>query len=952
MTSLGKYELHEQLGRGGFGTVYRAIDTTLDRVVALKILHPQLTTDPDFLERFRNEARLVASLRSPHIVTIHELGEVDGRVFIAMEYLAGGSLKQRLESGPIPYPETVEIMRQVCDGLSVAHAKGLVHRDIKPGNILLDEDGRAVIADFGLARAVQLSSTSTSSSTGGVGTPAYRAPELWRGKPPASPATDIYSLGCVLAEMLTGKVLFDGATPDEIITQHLVDGPNLNYPWLQVGLPSSVGEVLHKSLQRDPALRYTGSLDLIHDLSEITLGQEESQRKVVVTVSERSQPDTEEKTGEQNQRNQNPWMLIEARPNQKTSPKKISLKTIPRWGWVLSVTGFMALLFLLSWRGLFLPTSSIFGKLQATDVSFPLSIQTIGKGAALQVTVSADGKKLAVSTIASIYVYDIKTLSQVAQYDLFYDSPKVIAFTPDGNRLAFGAIKNVYLWDMKQPPVELGTHEEPVNSILFSPDGQILVSGSGKDLRIWNISNSQLMTVLDRKTTIGYSYHLAISPDGKLLAYSVDPGDISLYDLQKQMVVSVLPVDVTGIMDNVLSLNFSPNGKYLAAGSLNYAVNIWEVASGKKIKTLDHGGSLIRSIFSPDGATLVTCGSFSVKLWNTSDWAIRREIHVLGGNDIAFTPDGSELIISSDYEPLSFWDPKNGERIRTVAGHDGDIIEIAYSPNGEFLASASAGVTLYDAETGNVVRNFAPDFEKEKWVVQNVAFSPDSSLLVRSEQSISYIYRVSDGSIAATLPGSDNVKFTPDGKRLVIGNYDSFEIWDTTKWKSICRLKDTGWAQVGVSPDGKLLAVGDQGNAIHIINIESCSEIKTINDQPNWVEAVAFSPDGNTLAAATDGVIRRWDTTTWSQYSDIQGYGPFQYTPDGKNMVFLRNSAPIEGTVWNAWYIGDVTWVNLLNNESKIILSPIYRAKIAVSPDGRTLAVSGNSGMLYLVKLY
>ncbi|HPS42068.1 MAG TPA: serine/threonine-protein kinase, partial [Anaerolineaceae bacterium] len=100
MTSLGKYELHEQLGRGGFGTVYRAIDTTLDRVVALKILHPQLTTDPDFLERFRNEARLVASLRSPHIVTIHELGEVDGRVFIAMEYLAGGSLKQRLESGP------------------------------------------------------------------------------------------------------------------------------------------------------------------------------------------------------------------------------------------------------------------------------------------------------------------------------------------------------------------------------------------------------------------------------------------------------------------------------------------------------------------------------------------------------------------------------------------------------------------------------------------------------------------------------------------------------------------------------------------------------------------------------------------------------------------------------------------------------------------------------------
>jgi serine/threonine-protein kinase len=114
MTTLGKYELHEELGRGGFGTVYRATDTTLGRDVALKVLHPQYTIEPDFIQRFRNEARLVASLRSPHIVTIYELGEVNGRVFIAMEYLPGGSLKDRLEkTGPIPFDESLEIMKQV-----------------------------------------------------------------------------------------------------------------------------------------------------------------------------------------------------------------------------------------------------------------------------------------------------------------------------------------------------------------------------------------------------------------------------------------------------------------------------------------------------------------------------------------------------------------------------------------------------------------------------------------------------------------------------------------------------------------------------------------------------------------------------------------------------------------------------------------------------------------------
>ncbi len=256
MTQLGKYELHEQLGRGGFGTVYRAIDTTLGREVALKVLHPQLTTDPDFLERFRNEARLVASLDSPNIVTIHELGESEGRVFIAMKYLAGGSLKQRLEKeGALPFDEAVQIMGEVCAGLEAAHKKGLVHRDIKPGNILFDSEGRAVLGDFGLARAIQASSASAASSTGGVGTPAYRAPELWLGKPPASPATDIYSLGCVLSEMLSGKILFDGSTTEETLTKHLITGPNIpeSYP---SSVPAGVLTVVKQAVAKEMKDRY------------------------------------------------------------------------------------------------------------------------------------------------------------------------------------------------------------------------------------------------------------------------------------------------------------------------------------------------------------------------------------------------------------------------------------------------------------------------------------------------------------------------------------------------------------------------------------------------------------------------------------------------------------------------------------------------------------------------
>ncbi|MHC1783622.1 MAG: serine/threonine-protein kinase [Anaerolineaceae bacterium] len=196
-------------------------------------------------------------LDNPNIVPVYELSDVDGRVFIAMKYLPGGSLKQKIENeGAIPFPETLKIINDICNGLQEAHEKGLVHLDVKPANILFDKKGRAVIGDFGLARAVQLSGSATSGSSGiGAGTPAYRAPELWRGKPPASPATDVYSLGCVLSEMLTGRVLFSGNTPDEILARHLIDGPDIPERFPE-GTPEGVRAVLEKAVAKEPLERY------------------------------------------------------------------------------------------------------------------------------------------------------------------------------------------------------------------------------------------------------------------------------------------------------------------------------------------------------------------------------------------------------------------------------------------------------------------------------------------------------------------------------------------------------------------------------------------------------------------------------------------------------------------------------------------------------------------------
>lgn len=269
MTTLGKYELFEQVGRGGFGTVYRAINTSLGREEALKILHPQLMVDENFVERFIKEAHVLASLDHPNVVTIFELGEIDGRVFIAVRYLSGGNLQQYLQKqGSLPYKKALAILTQVCEGLQVAHDRGLVHCDIKPANIVFDGKGNAIISDFGLARAVQISGLSTSTSI--AGTPEYRAPEMWRADSPVSPASDVYSLGCILVEMLTGKILFEGTTPDQIITHHLLDGPRLPLIW-PTAVPAGLSGVIRKSLCKDSSKRQKDAATFLQELQNCSI---------------------------------------------------------------------------------------------------------------------------------------------------------------------------------------------------------------------------------------------------------------------------------------------------------------------------------------------------------------------------------------------------------------------------------------------------------------------------------------------------------------------------------------------------------------------------------------------------------------------------------------------------------------------------------------------------------
>ena len=264
----GKYRVLGELGRGGMGVVYRAEDTTLKRPVALKFLSEDLSASPAARARFLREAQAAAALDSPHVCTVYEAGEAEGRTFIAMAFIEGHSLKQRLAQGPLTVEEALAFARQIAEGLAEAHSRRIVHRDIKPANIMLAGGRQAKITDFGLAR---VEGTAETTRTGGVlGTLAYMSPEQAQGLQ-TDQRTDIWSLGCVIYEMLAGRAPFS-PSPGQADLYALLHADPQPVTSFRADTPTRFAAVVDRCLQKDPRRRYPDGASLLDDLKAVTLG--------------------------------------------------------------------------------------------------------------------------------------------------------------------------------------------------------------------------------------------------------------------------------------------------------------------------------------------------------------------------------------------------------------------------------------------------------------------------------------------------------------------------------------------------------------------------------------------------------------------------------------------------------------------------------------------------------
>ena len=258
----GRYELEKLVGSGGMSNVFKAHDRLLERTVALKILHEQFTRDEDYVERFRREARAVARLAHPNIVTVIDRGEQDGRQFIVFEYVDGPNLKDLTRDGPLEVRDAIGLTLQVARALSFAHARGLVHRDVKPQNVLLNEDGQAKVTDFGIARSLDVQGVTQTGTV--LGTSDYIAPEQARGQK-VDPKTDIYSLGAVLYELLVGEVPFSGDNFVAVAMRH-VNEPVPSVLEARPDCPARLDFAIQRAMAKDPDDRFQSMDELVTEL--------------------------------------------------------------------------------------------------------------------------------------------------------------------------------------------------------------------------------------------------------------------------------------------------------------------------------------------------------------------------------------------------------------------------------------------------------------------------------------------------------------------------------------------------------------------------------------------------------------------------------------------------------------------------------------------------------------
>ncbi|GIW80298.1 MAG: hypothetical protein KatS3mg105_2105 [Gemmatales bacterium] len=945
-----------ELGRGGMGVVYKAQQIHLKRIVALKMILAASHASREQLLRFRREAEAVARLQHPNIVQIYEIGEHEGRPYFSLEYVSGGSLDRRLSQSAIPPREAAALLATLARAVHAAHEQGIIHRDLKPANVLLTEDGTPKITDFGLAK--QLDSDQTQTDTGAVlGTPSYMAPEQARGDVNhIGRSSDVYALGAILYEVLTGRPPFKGATAIDTLLQVNSDEP-LPPRRLQPSVPPDLETICLKCLEKDQSKRYASAALLAEDLERFGRGEPISARPV--TWRERVVK----------------WA--------RRRPAVAALLAVVA---VVTLAGLIGIL--VSWRDAVVAreeadrqrrvaqehSRQTQAALQRASAALYANLITVAQHEWEEFHV-AQAQRALQGCPDSLRNWEWRYLNHICQGALqtlkgHTDQVLAVAYNPQGTLLASASVdRTIRLWDVRTGKLvrTLRGHEGDVFNVVFSADGSRLFSaGRDNTVRIWDASSGATLETLDGSQKLG---GIALSHDGKLLAVG-ENGKVTLRDSANGAIRETYRCDQNEKeqLNRVFRfLGFSANDDYLVFADYHGKIHIRSLKT-KQTFLLDrqHNAALFGMACHPSLPLLATADSTGVvRIWKflakERPFGIRTALQSVYG--VAFSPDGNYLAAAVADQTIFVhrMQPQTWTRLR---GHSGPVHAVAFSPDGKTLASGSADgdVRIWDFR-------YTPEADRHRDMGQWIACSANHRYLaivnskgemriwdVKRRRLVSSHARHNRQSISC-------IAWNRDGSLLAVGTYErafggvlrSFiELWDTKSWriKHILSGHRLRVASLDFHPEGDLLASAScqldemakpLKGEIKVWDVRSGKELHSYEPHARGIRCVRFNPDGTLLASASvdhtakvieaetgivrhtlpakdellavefspsgrqlavggfDRAVRIWDVETGKRLHTLEGHTAtvfcLCYSPDGSRLA----SASIDKTIrlWN-----------------------------------------------------
>jgi WD40 repeat protein len=886
MPEIAGFEILGELGRGGMAVVYRARDTKLNRIVALKVIKSGSFPGDDEVSRFQTEAEVVARLRHPHIVQIFEVGNAAGMPYMALEFVSGGTLAHKLRETPLSPRAAAELTELLARALEVAHGAGVIHRDLKPGNILLAEDGSPRVADFGLAKRTDVPDGHTHSGAI-LGTPSYMAPEQAAGQvKELGPGVDVYALGAILYECLTGRPPFKESSVVETLTQVCTRDP-VPPSRLLLRLPSQLEAVCLKCLEKSPARRYASAGALADDLRRWLDGKPTLARPVGMFSRG--------------------WKLIRRNPVIATA----------------TVITTLALLV-----GVAVAWVSQVSRLKA-DAKVALADAESERLAAL--TAKAEAGKIKAEEGEKLQAEERKSAEQRAELgrranysrllgvaDRFWEAGS-IALAEDSLDECPSDLRGCE-WHFRRrrnnpDSLTFRATSNEVGSLAISPGGKLILTGSGaiKNLDqppgtvdVWNAATRAQLDMpnpVTRYAAVGGAMMVAGLPPQRhtrpVCSVAFQPGGSTFVSASRGTnvigVLAMLPAafsqksgeilvwDATSrqvrfsIRDALGPVAFSADGKRFAACTTGRLARVWDV-TGTEWKELPalaaYPGGIKAVALSPDGRQLAVAGYHVASLTpgqtqvsyelGVYDLTTGQKIPTGPKHDgviecVAFSPDGRTLVAGCEDGIVRQWDLTTGQLGARLHGHKNAVLEIAFSAGGKWLATGSRDQTvrLWDWKEGAELRTF----RGHDGPVWTVAFAP-----------------------------------TETGEMLVSGGGDGVvRTWNPQRNPSVLEL--TGHQgminSLALSPDRPLLATVCRREAlVRVWNLETGRQVT--EPMSALAERVAFGPGGllataGGLAGSFPGQLILWDATTGKTKFNLTGHKKYvtaiAFSPDGRRLA-------------------------------------------------------------------